>query len=83
MCLVILQREVLIRKAEDIMNIFVQSHDGKRIGTARQLLARLIKMVQVQMRIAETVNELSRLQARDLRHHQGEKRIGCDVERHT
>ena len=56
---------------------------GKRIRWTRQLLARLIQMIEIEMRVAESVNELARLQARDLRDHQREQRIGCNVERHA
>ena len=37
-------------------------------------------MVLVQMRVAERVDELARLQAGDLSDHQGQQRVGSDVE---
>ena len=37
-------------------------------------------MVQIEMRIAEGVDEIARLQAGRLGHHVGEERIGRDVE---
>ena len=55
----------------------------QRIGPARELLARLVEMIQIEMRIAESVDELARLQTGHLRHHHREQRIGRDVERHA
>src|SRR4051794_17374103 len=81
--LVILEREIVIGKAEDVANLRIQPHDRKRIRAARELLTRLIEMVQMKMGIAEGMDEFARLQAGDLRHHHCQQRIGGDVERHA
>src|SRR5258707_7648574 len=83
MSLIILQGEIPITETEDVRHLWVQCHHRQRIGTPRELLARLIEMVEIKMRVAETMHELARLQAGDLRHHHGEKRIGGDVEGHA
>jgi hypothetical protein len=40
-------------------------------------------MVLVKVRIAKRMHEIAGLQARDLRHHHGQQRIGGDVEGHA
>src|SRR5712692_7575423 len=40
-------------------------------------------MIEIEMRVAQRVHELARPQAAYLRYHQGEQRIGGDVERHA
>ncbi len=48
-----------------------------------ELLVGLIEMVQIKMHVAEGVDELSRLESRDLRHHERQQRVGGDVEGHA
>ena len=40
-------------------------------------------MVEVEVRVAEGVDELSRLKVADLRHHHGQERVAGDVEGHA
>ena len=55
----------------------------ERAWQARQLQPRLLEMIEIEVRIAERVDELARLVAGDLRDHQGQQRVGGDVERHA
>src|SRR5262249_25876636 len=80
MRLVILQREVFVLEREDVLHVGIELHLRQRIGAARKLLARLIEVVQIEMRVAERVNELAGLQSSDLRDHHGEQRVRGDVE---
>jgi hypothetical protein len=56
---------------------------GNGRGSRLQLQPRLLQVIAVQMQITERVHERSRLEARDLRHHQREQRVRRDVERHA
>ena len=47
----------------------------QRAGLALQLLVGLVEMGEIKMDVAETMDELARLQARHLRHHQRQQRI--------
>jgi hypothetical protein len=44
---------------------------------------RLFHVVQVQMSVAERMDEIARLQPGHLRDHQGKQRVGRNVERHA
>src|SRR5882724_7671315 len=83
MRLIVLEREVLVAEARNIVDLRIQLHRRQRIGFARKLLTRLLQMIQIKMRVAETVDELARLQTCDLRHHSREEGIGSDVEGHS
>jgi predicted transcriptional regulator len=39
--------------------------------------------IRVDMQVAERVDEIARLESRDLRHHQRQQRVTRDVERHA
>src|SRR5690349_5106979 len=70
----------------ELVNIFhcrVQFHLRQGSWFARELELRLIKMVGVEVEISKCVNKRAGLQAADLRHHEREQRVGCEVERHT
>ncbi len=56
---------------------------GSCARRARKLQARLLEMVEIEVRVAEGVDELAGLQPGHLRHHHGEQRVGRDVERHA
>src|ERR1700678_435840 len=75
MGLVILQGEILVLESEDVLHRRIQFHGGERIGLARQLLFRLGDVIEIEMRIAQTVHEFAGLKTDHLRHHQGEKRV--------
>src|SRR6266849_865283 len=61
----------------------IQFHPRQISTIARELFARLLEMVLVEMQIAKGVDEIARRKIDNLRHHQREQRIRCDVERHA
>src|SRR5208337_5629444 len=77
------KREVRKGEFENRAHGGVQRHPGKWSRLAPQLLIGLLDVVEVEMHVAERVDELARLKVRDLRHHHGEERIGGDVERNA
>src|SRR3990167_8144540 len=80
--LVALELEVLVLKSEQVA--LVGDRHGREVeGLASQLPAGLVQVVQVEVRVAEGVDELARLQAHDLGDHQGQQGVGGDIERHA
>src|SRR6266446_6091327 len=78
-----LEVEILVAEIEDVPYRRVEPHARQRPRRARELLSRLLQMVEVEVRIAEGMHEFARLQPTYLRNHQREQRIGSDVERHA
>ena len=56
---------------------------GSARGARDKLQARLLEVVEIEVRVAERVDELAGLQAGHLRHHHRQQRVGRDVERHA
>lgn len=56
---------------------------GQRPRGARELQSGLLQVVEVEMGVARGVDELARLEPRDLGHHLQQQGVGGDVERHT
>ena len=83
MRVVTLELEIVEGEIEEALHIRIdmQHRQGSRL--ARELLVRLLQMIEIEMSVAECVDELARLKPRHLCHHHGEERIGSDVERHT
>src|SRR4051812_44040573 len=77
--LVALEGEVLELEVEQLAARGVEAHAGKRMGSAPELLARLLEVVEIEVRVAQRKNEFAGLQVRDLRDHQREERVGGDV----
>lgn len=48
-----------------------------------ELLLQGFDVVEVDVGISQNVHKLARLEAADLSHHEGEQRIGCDIEGDT
>jgi hypothetical protein len=61
----------------------VEVHFGQFIGGAAELQLCLFDMVQVEVGVAEGMDEFAGFQAADLRDHHGQQRVGGDVERHA
>src|SRR5690606_11962611 len=61
---VAVEPEILEAEGEDVLDLGVDPHPRQRLGRALQLLPRLPEMVGVEVRIAQRVNEVARLQAR-------------------
>src|SRR5690606_18709816 len=72
---VILEDEIREGEAKQILNFRVQSQLRQWSGRSQQLQAGLVKMIMVQMRIAQGMNELTGLQPGYLRNHVGQQRV--------
>src|SRR5437660_5026191 len=83
MGLVALEGEVLVLELQQLAARGVEAHARERARGAGELLARLLEMVEIEVRVAEREDELAGLEVGDLRHHQREERVGGDVERHA
>src|SRR3546814_8667162 len=79
--LVALDRDVVVAEPEQVAyrRVELQHRQGARL--ARQLFARLLEVVRVQVRIAQGVHEVADLEPAGLRHHVGEQRVRS--EEHT
>src|SRR4051812_27176369 len=81
--IIAVQGEVLVFVAIDPRSTTQDLQPWKRPGRARQLGARLLEMVQVEVAIAAGPDELARLQPALLREQVGEQRVARDIERHA
>ena len=70
MGVVIFEGEVFKLECEQVRDGRVQMHCGHCARLARQLLFGLIQMVQIQVGVAERMDEITWLEAADLRDHQ-------------
>jgi len=75
------EREVFVFEVEDVPDRGIELHNRQLARCTRELFAGLVEVIQVEMRVAECVDEFSRLQSADLRHHQGQQGVRSDVER--
>ena len=75
--------EVLVLEIVDGFHVGVDAHCRERAGLTGELLTNLIEMVQVDVGVAGSVNELTGPQAADLGDHHRQQRVGGDVERDT
>src|SRR5512138_1257529 len=80
---VALEREILVAEAKDVRHVRVELHRRQGPRRAGKLLARLVEVVEVEMRIAQRVNEVAGCKASRLRHHHRQQRVARDVERHA
>src|SRR5215208_1795870 len=80
---VVLDRDVIEGELEQRPHRRVEAQPRQGPRLAGELESCLLEMVEVQVRIAEGVHEVPRLQARGLRDHMGEKRVGRNVEGHA
>ena len=78
-----LQMKIFVLEAEQILYLGVNNHLRQRSRFARQLQFYLLQMVQIDMCVAERVNEIAALQSCHLRHHPEQKGIGSDIKRHA
>ena len=75
------QVEIFVLKREQVLYLRIQFHAWKRTGFARKLQAHLLQVVQVDVRVAQGMDEIARTEACHLRHHLKQKRIRSDIER--
>ncbi len=75
--------KVLEAECEYIRQRLVDLHFRQSPRRPCKLEPGLIDMVEIQMGVAKGVDEGPGGKACDLRHHQGQQRVGRDVERHA
>src|SRR4030067_1002568 len=83
MRVVVEQFEVRVVEVEERLLLRVEAQGRKRPRRALELGPGLLQMVEVQVGVAQRVDELTRLAPRDLCHHEREQSVGGDVERHA
>src|SRR5262245_30014679 len=74
------QFEVLVDEIEQRAHFRIELYVRQRPRLPLQLLVGLVKMVEIEMHVAEAMDELAWSQPGYLRHHDGEQRVGSDVE---
>lgn len=80
---VIFEREILEFEAENVFYIRVDAHLREGEGFTGKLLLGLFQMVGIEVGVAQSMHEIAKAEAADLRDHHGQKRVGGDVERHA
>src|SRR5258708_12971729 len=78
-----LEGEVLVAESEQVLHRAIEAHAGEGPRRASELLAGLLEVIEVKVGVAESEDELARLESRYLRHHQREQRIPGDVAPHA
>src|SRR6478609_2920845 len=81
--LVALDHDVLETEVVDVGDGGVEAEGGQRPGFAGQLPSGLVEVVQIEMGVAEGVDEVAHREVTDLRYQVGQQRVRGDVERHT
>lgn len=81
--IVVLQGEVLVLEAVDVLHGGIDLHYRQRARLAAQLEFGLLQVVRVKVQVAESVDELAGLQVADLGDHHGEQGVAGDVEGHA
>src|SRR5262245_46766872 len=77
------QLEVLVDELEQGAHLRIELNARQRTRLPPELLVGLVEMVEIEVHVAEGVDELARNEPRHLRHHHGEQRVRGDVEGHT
>lgn len=74
---------VLIGEPVDVKDVGVQIEFGEVERCPTDLQFGLFQVVEVKMGVSKGVDKHPRFESANLRHHVGEKGVGCDVERHA
>ena len=77
------QRDVVIDKIEQRIDLRIERQPWQRPWLALKLEARLLDVIEIEVCIAEGVDQLPRLQPGHLRHHHRQQGVGGDVERYA
>ena len=83
MRVVVFECEIFELKTENIFHGGIDLHLRKRAEVARKLQLHLLKMIQINMNVAEGVDKILCLQARHLRDHHREQSVRSDIKRNT
>ncbi len=62
--LVAFEREILVAEREQVGHRRIEQHARQRARRARELQPRLLEMIEIEVRVAERVDELAGLRAR-------------------
>lgn len=73
--IIVNEGEVLVLEVKDILYVWIQNHPGQRTGLTTELQMDLLHVVGVDVRITRGMDELTRLQTADLRHHHREEGV--------
>lgn len=77
------QTEIVVAEVRYFAHIWIDVHFRQGSWLAVQLFVHLIKVVLVDVQVAEGVNKISGFEIADLCHHLGQQRVGSDIERHA
>ncbi len=80
--IIILKREILILEVENILDLGIDYHLRQPARLTPELCAHLVEMIMIDVRVAESVYKLARLETGHLCHHHEQQRVGGNVERH-
>ena len=83
MRVIVLQREIVVAKREQIVHVRIDAHDGQRARRAAELFTRLIEMVRIQMRVAQRVDEIAVTQIAHLRDHHRQQCVRRNIKWHA
>ena len=72
--------EVVDAEIEDVFDLGIELQCGQRSGFARELLLDLVKMVDVEVSVAQSVDKLSDAQITNLCNHRCQKRVRRNIE---
>ena len=79
MWVVAFELEVFVLEIEDVLYVGIDLHGGQGTRVARQLQLGLFDVVQVEVRVACGVDEVTRTEARHLCHHLQQQGVGGDI----
>ena len=68
MALVVDQLEIIVLKAENILNHWINTYLREGVGFARELSVRLLQVVHIEVRIAHGVDESRDRRSASLKH---------------
>src|SRR3954447_23064153 len=80
MRLVALKREIFIAKRKQVVDSGIEFHARHSPRLARKLQTRLVDVVEIEMRIAQRMDELAWPIAGDLCNHHRQQSVGGDIE---
>ena len=69
MALVVFEGEIFVFETENILNFGIDSHSWERVGGAAELQFNLLNMIEIDVRVANSVDKIAKLISAHLRHH--------------
>ena len=77
------QLEIIEYETENIFLLGIDFNAGQIARAALKLRARLVNMIEIEMRVAQRMHEITGFQIAHLRQHLRQQRIGSNIERHA